>query len=74
MIDECHFKVKFRGSTKPMCGLAGWERERRYFNECPGEDGCILYQTYKLLAMNYEKDEKTKDQETTTHRNKGPFW
>ena len=43
MIEECNFKSKIRHRDSPGCNLTPEDIV------CPGEENCILYQTYKNM-------------------------
>jgi len=43
MIKGCNFKSKIIHEHRPGCNLTPTE------TVCPGEDKCILFQTYRML-------------------------
>lgn len=46
MMTECNFKMYTRITNKPVCNLQ--QTQLNEF-ECPEEDNCILFQTYKHI-------------------------
>lgn len=50
MIEECNFKSKIKHRNSSGCNLTPNDIV------CPGEDNCILYQTYILSTKNKDKE------------------
>jgi len=50
MIEECNFKSRIRHRAKSGCNLTPTE------DVCPGEENCILFQTYYKLGILQKKE------------------
>ena len=57
MIEECNFKSRIRHRAKSGCNLTPTE------DVCPGEENCILFQTYYKLGI-LQKKEKEQNNKT----------
>jgi len=56
-MEKCNFKIKkevgiLNKKVEKNCGLTSSSNAgMTYYESCPGEDNCILFQTYKKLSV-----------------------